>query len=311
MLRKMTDNRHAVTLIELLVVIAIIGVLMGLLLPAVQKVRETASRLRCANNLKQLALAVHDYEGTNKRFPYNQFGGRYGIAADSYAWSWLARLLPYVERANLYNRGQINKKTLRQSGIAAEQIGLFLCPSDDSSNQPRQDAGNLPGFLVGQTNYQGVSGANWGDDWEGIGPQFLTDWRHRGANGSYDGHSNGDGIFYRTDFRRQLRLDHIRDGTSSTFMIGENVPALTRWCSWPYANNANGTCAIPPNVKSPYGGYYPVWNWQNNESFRSWHPGGLQFAFADGSVHFITNSISLRAYRALATIRGGEYVSAP
>jgi prepilin-type processing-associated H-X9-DG protein len=94
-------------------------------------------------------------------------------------------------------------------------------------------------------------------------------------------------------------------------MIGEDVPQLCQWCSWPYANNANGTCAIPPNVKSPYGGYYPEFNWENNESFRSNHPGGLQFALADGSVRFISNSIELPVYRGLATINGGEKVSLP
>lgn len=307
----LSQKHRAFTLIELLVVIAIIGVLIGLLLPAVQKVREAADRLACANHLKQLALAVHNYEAAARRFPYNQFGPPYGQHKDSCAWSWLARLLPYAEQSNLYKQGQIDKNTLAQSGIAGEQIALFLCPSDDSSQGPRLDAGNLAGFPVGQTNYKGVSGANWGDDWEGIGPFFLTDWRHQGANGSFDGHSKGDGIFYRRDFLRPLRLSDIHDGISATLMIGEDVPALTQWCSWPYANNATGTCAIPPNVKTPWGGDYPVWNWQNNESFRSRHPGGLQFAWADGSVQFISNTIDLQIYRSLATIQGDETVSVP
>ena len=157
----------------------------------------------------------------------------------------------------------------------------------------------------------GVSGANWGDDLLGIGANIKTDWRNPGSNGSFDGHSRGDGIFYRMDFQRPLRLTQISDGTSNTFMIGEDVPALDIYSSWPYSNNATGTCAIPPNVRGPNGQPYPPSNWENGESFRSRHPGGVQFACADGSVRFISDGIALPVYRALATIRGGEAASVP
>src|SRR5262245_5441486 len=199
--------RRGFTLVELLVVLAIIGVLIGLLLPAVQQVRAAAQRAQCTSNLRQLALAVHHFHDTENRFPYNQFLGPYGGGWDSQAWSWLARLLPYVEQGNLAREGGIPHKTLRQSGVADRQVALFLCPSDaKSSAGPRLDAGNLYGLPVGQTNYKGVSGANWGDDLLGDGPGVDTDWRNPGANGSFDGHSQGDGIFYRMDYRRKLRL---------------------------------------------------------------------------------------------------------
>jgi Protein of unknown function (DUF1559) len=94
-------------------------------------------------------------------------------------------------------------------------------------------------------------------------------------------------------------------------MIGEDICLTTKWTAWPYANSATGTCAIPPNVKRPDGSAYPPGNWQNNESFRSAHPGGLHFAFADTSVHFVHDSIDLGVYRALATIAGGEAVAPP
>lgn len=298
------------TLIELLVVIAIIAILIGLLLPAVQKVREASNRLRCANNLKQLALAVHSYHDSQGRIPFNTYGGEYGLGAQSTAWSWLARLLPHLEQQNIYFAGGVPTQSLLRSGIISEQFPLFLCPSDGYSNAgPRGDAGNLEGLPIGQTNYKGVSGANWGDDLQGDGANFPTFWRNLGANGSFDGHAMGDGIFYRSDFQRSLRLSHIRDGTSSTFMIGEDLPEMTQWCSWPYANNANGTCAIPPNIGVGNEYDFPKWNWQNNESFRSRHPQGLQFAHADGSVTFVRESISLSTYRALATIAGAEVVS--
>lgn len=199
-------KRPGLTLIELLVVLAIIGVLMGLLLPSVQRVRESASRLQCGNHLKQLALAVHQFDEVQRRLPYGQFLGPYGAGPDSRAWSWLAQLLPYVEQEALVREGGIPKKTLRESKVADRTVPIFLCPSD-SGGGPRTDAGNLPGFAVGLTNYKGVSGANWGDDLEGVGPFFNTDWRNPGTNGSFDGHARGDGMFYRMDHRRKLRLE--------------------------------------------------------------------------------------------------------
>jgi prepilin-type processing-associated H-X9-DG protein len=110
---------------------------------------------------------------------------------------------------------------------------------------------------------------------------------------------------FRTDILEPRQLISIIDGLSNTFLVGEDVPALNKWCSWPYATHAYGTCAIPPNAnRQPSNPYI----WYNNHSFRSRHPGGLQFAFADGSVHFVTNAINLGIYRALATIQGGEVV---
>ncbi len=307
-----TPRRAGFTLLELLVVIAIIATLVGMLLPAIQQVRGAAQRLQCASNLRQLALAVHNFHDSERRLPYGQFLGPYGAGPDSAAWSWLARLLPYIEQGSIARQGGIPLKTLRQSGVAAEVIPLFFCPSDTAAEQgTRTDAGNLSGFPVGLTNYKGVSGANWGDDLEGIGPNIDTDWRNRGTNGSFDGLAQGDGMFYRVDYRRRLQLLHIRDGTTNTLMIGEDVPEFDEWCSWPYANNAYGTCAIPPNVKRPDGTAYPPGDWQNMASFRSRHPGGLQFAFADASVRFLSDTVALPLYRALATINGGETVESP
>src|SRR5262245_57306199 len=183
-------RRLGFTLIDLLVVLAIIGILIALLVPAVQRVREAASRLQCANNLKQLALAVHHYHDARKSLPYARFLEQYGAGPDSTAWSWLALLLPYIEQGTLAGEGGIPVRTLRQSGVADRRVAVLLCPSDwFSGSGPLQDRGNLAGFAVGQTNYKGISGANWGDDWEGVGPNFVTDWRNKGTNGSFDGHA--------------------------------------------------------------------------------------------------------------------------
>ena len=127
-----------------------------------------------------------------------------------------------------------------------------------------------------------------------------------------NGKGKGDGIFFRTDIIHPALTD-ITDGTSNTFMIGEDIPLLNCWCAWPYANDATGTCAIPPNVNLDLA--YGVCDaaataadsaWANTFSFRSRHAGGLQFAYADGSVHFIAQSIDLPTYRALSTIQGSH-----
>ena len=124
-------RRRGFTLIELLVVIAIIGILIGLLLPAVQKVREAANRVRCANNLKQIALAVHGYHDTHGAMPVNS-GTSLALADTN--WSWLARILPHIEQDALYRQANIPTNTLAASSAQIEvQIKTYLCPSDPLS----------------------------------------------------------------------------------------------------------------------------------------------------------------------------------
>lgn len=312
-----TIRRRAFTLAELLVIIAILATLLALLMPAVQKVREAANRAQCRNHLRQVCLAVHQYETTHKRLPHGTVGPfkpvagqpNYGWGPDSYGWSWQARLLPFIDETNLYEEGGIPNKTLRASGICDRRIPLFLCPSDDAWYAgPRLDAGNLTDFPVAHTNYKGVSGSNWGDD-KGEGHVFNLPFRNKGTNNSYDGLIEADGAMFRADGLYRLRLSHILDGLSNTFLLGEDQPRKNPWCSWPYANNAYGTCAIPPNFDRPAGasplGWYYTW------SFRSAHPGGVHFALADGAVRWIGNDIDLSLYRALATIRGAERAAVP
>jgi len=301
-----THNRIGFTLVELLVVIAIIGMLIGLLIPAVQSARESARRASCQNNLHQIALAVYQHCGEQGHYPPGQCGGKIGFGANTRAWSWLARILPYCEENSLYREGAVPTKTLIESGIMEKQVRLFLCPSDGYSwRGPRTDAGNLPGIPVGQTNYKGVSGANWGSDESLPSDQddIHTLFPNPGTNGSSDGMNDGDGIFWRCDISAALSEKNVTDGLSHTFLAGEDLPEKNIWCSWPYANNAYGTCAIPPN----YMGNDPIW-WPNTQSFRSWHPAGLNFAMADGSTQFISQDINLATYRALATRAGGEIV---
>jgi prepilin-type N-terminal cleavage/methylation domain-containing protein len=160
--------REGFTLIELLVVIAIIAILIALLVPAVQKVREAAARASCQNNLKQLALGVHNYHDTQKSIP-QEFGGLNGWGAGSSSWSWIAFILPYIEQAPLYNlsglqAGPAFVRLNTVTGVAQTPISILRCPSDPDSAQlawnDRADiGGNFPGGCA-ITNYKAVSGQN-------------------------------------------------------------------------------------------------------------------------------------------------------
>ncbi len=311
------SNRRGFTLVELLVVIAIIGVLVALLLPAVQAAREAARRSSCQNNLKQIAIATHNFHDTTRAFPFNGDPiAKAGccIGPTSAQWSWLARILPFIEQNNLYDQGKIAQNAALLTPVTidpgpaatvAAQIPAYLCPSDGYSTQgPRTDCANFPGGTpVGQTNYKGVSGANWA----------WGNWTYTGPSGNNNGLDLGDGLFYRSDYARKRTFASIKDGTSNTFMIGEDLPEQNVHCAYPYSNTATGTCAVPLNTgRPPVAGIDTTpGNWPNVYSFRSWHPGGGQFAMADGSVTFVSSTINLQVYRDLATIKGGEASGLP
>jgi prepilin-type N-terminal cleavage/methylation domain-containing protein/prepilin-type processing-associated H-X9-DG protein len=315
MRRSLSRRRSAFTLIELLVVIAIIAILIALLVPAVQKVREAAARTQCTNNLKQIALATHSYHDTYKILPYNAGPGYNYNPTSPNCWSWLVRILPYIEQAPLYNAGGFANpaQTINGAGAAvAAQIPVFLCPSDSSTyNGPRTDEANIgssfnyggPPVTVGQTNYKGVCGSNWA----------WGTYTHTGPSGSNNGLDAGDGVFFRTDYTKKKSLLAIIDGTSNTLMIGEDIASMDVHCDWVFFNHATGTCAIPLNSAMQAGqpGFNNPTDWPDVYSFRSYHTGGANFALADASVRFVSASIDINLYRALATMKGNEPVSVP
>jgi len=195
--------------------------------------------------------------------------------------------------------------------VLGEVIAMLNCPSDQSP-RTRTDAADIDtAAVMGVTSYKGVAGANWGADFYPSDQNFSTSYRNIGTNGSYNGLERGDGIFWRGDARfGSLRLERITDGSSNTFMIGEDVPELIIWNAWAYSNGSTATCAIPPNtgVTIPPLGVADNEDWPNRYSFRSRHPGGLNFANADGSVRFVLETIPLQFYHALATISGADDV---
>jgi prepilin-type N-terminal cleavage/methylation domain-containing protein/prepilin-type processing-associated H-X9-DG protein len=327
-----SSGRSAFTLIELLVVIAIIAVLIGLLLPAVQKVREAAARMSCSNNLKQIGLAVHNYHDANNKLPVSQYGDYSDPAAfggfrySSTSWSFLAFILPYLEQDNLFRNGNIPTASLSASSARADAVKTFLCPSDQMSslrtfNQRSRYAwgggGPSTTFLVGLTNYKGVLGSNFiYGDYANATPAFV--------NGG-DGFWGANGLFSLDMWKRPVSLVGITDGTSSTFMVGEDIwtPEYANGdqpgngFAWAHAVEATASCAMPPNnIKRTNGTPIDVTSmdqahWGSYHGFKSRHAGGVQFVFADGGVRFVTNSIPLGTYRALASYAGGEVADLP
>lgn len=313
------------TLIELLVVIAIIAVLISLLLPAVQSAREAARRAQCTNNLKQLGLALHNYEGANGLLPP-------GRTSYPHLWSGIAQILPYLEQTVISNAINFNHGPVTSGGVSGEPnvtavvriINAFLCPSD-----PKTDRVSAK---FGPTNYLGNAGT--GD--------------YNGGSFRIDAGPMPNGIFFD---RASVRFSAITDGLSNTVAMSEslkgdgnnptgvgltgiNVRTQMAMIGTSATDTTEPACSAATNwvgdrgqewcrgsfVMSNYNHFYTP----NSKSpdcsnpgrakaitaARSSHPGGVNTLLCDGSVRFMKDSVALQTWRALSTRNGGELLSA-
>ncbi len=298
------SSRAAFTVLELLVVLAIVATLLALLIPAVQRLREAGDRSYCQNNLKQLGVALHAYHDQYGKFPqaYNEWCNlceptdQPGAPDFRPRKSWATLILPFVEQEVL-------------AGLPTQQfrsavIATFLCPTDQPNGQETSDGGSFQflGNRFGLTSYLAVEGSAYQ-----IGPgQSLV-------NLQFDGPK--DGVIFRSG---DIRLTDIRDGSSSTLLLGERPPspppdldwgwwtwsaydtalAVVDWRMLPYGNECGAPARYGPgNSDDPCSAHH----------FWSCHDGGANWLFADGSVHFLTYAAA-DILPALATRSGGEAV---
>ena len=294
-------QRHSrgFTLVELLVVIAIIGVLISLMLPAVQMAREAARRMSCTNNLKQVGLAMATYHNTFKSFPSGWIGvdpasGRPHATGDP-GWAWGAMILPYLEQSGLHEQIDFGSPITASinDGVRRTYLELYQCPSDPGPEVMQLKSEDDPNVIVaslGTSDYVGCFGTRELHDCEEAPIGVLV---------------GSDGVFQHNE---PLGFRDVTDGTSSTFMVGERaaVNGASTWLGFVKEGEEAharflGIADHPPNDDHGH----------HLEDFSSSHPQGVNFLFVDGSVRMITDTIDLKAYHSMATRRGGEISPAP
>src|SRR5215469_8741288 len=305
----MRERRFAFTLIELLVVIAILAVLIGLLLPAVQKVREAASRMKCANNLKQLALGLHGFHDVHGKFPPGQLKTAFpawGVPAAGLNHGWAVFVLPYVEQQNLYNtyHWDLFSADAANQPLMSHPLRLFQCPS-----VPQQDRYyTAPPFSPAPGGKKAACG-----DYAptfGVNPALAPT------------AADPRGVLVPEQWTCLTEVTNA-DGTANTILLTEDAgrPALwqagrpvagadqaVKGGAWAGPNNGFVlTGSTPDGTSSP--GPCPM-NCTNDGEVYSFHPGGANAAFADGHVQFLKASMSIQALAALVTRAGGETIPA-
>ena len=281
------------TLVELLVVIAIIGILIGMLLPAVQQVREAARRIDCSNKSRQVGLAVMNYESAHGEFPPGWIVGEFELTG----WGWASIILPFLEAENLADEIDFDDIVGADPDVIAEVLPVFLCTSD-----PAPDVLEL-GSDVAEVGSTGGSGTT--NSFSSVGDLLVARSNYSGVFGTLEFSEDprrGSGIFFANS---DVTFGEIRDGSSNTLMIGErrNDFGTVTWAG------------VFPGVNEPFARIVgaadlsPNSNEDTFENFRSYHPGGINVTLGDGSTQFVTDTIDEEIFQAFSSIAGGEVVN--
>lgn len=320
-------KRFGFTLVELLVVITIIGILVLLLLPAIQAAREAGRQAQCMNHLKQLGLALHQYESMANALPPGAFWfGSTSTAGNK--GSILVHLLPFVEQHILYDNYDFNTSNVEgqyirgtTTEIRSTIIPIYLCPSDSDSGKPfhvpASDGWWLgTGNTVGLSNYSASGGANTVTNNSSCSCASSTNWNTY-ALGTFSSKTQWSGPFNRNGI--SARFTDITDGLSNTIFMGEIRPlcSVHSQRGWEESCNGNGltSTVIPMNFdtcsrsSSVPDNCHRYCNWGTEWGFRSRHPGGVQFIFGDGGVRFLHETLDHQTYQYLGAKADGHVAS--
>lgn len=302
-----STERRAFTLIELLVVIAIIAVLIGLLVPAIQQTREAASRAQCANNLKQIGLAIHNYHNDNNALPSSRVGLQHA--------TWFVQILPYLEQDLLYKQWDLTKTYYEQTPTVQKAfVRGYLCPTRRAGAMPSTQFEVSSTGLPNSAEHPGTQGdyaCNGGQFYNSIVDHPLC----QGAMCYANSQTNASNQL--TSTQSQTGLKDITDGTSQTFLVGEKHSVQSMWGqSGPtYGEGAIWNGDFPRNF-SRIGGQ-TKWNLGQGPTdlngpwhckFGSWHPGICQFLFADGRVVSLSNSVDMDTLQKLSCRNDGQVI---
>jgi len=314
--------RRGFTLVELLVVIAIIGILVGILLPAVQTAREAARRSSCGNNLKQIGLALLNYESSNKCFPAGYSTSMLANSSSDPSWGWAVFILPFMENTQLHDGLQPKKRklaTLYSAGAAQADKDLlqtvipgYRCPSDQSPalNTLQQFGGSNP-FPIATSNYIGCTGTDFQEPFKSLNTSdsatyYGAPFRDYDTGGIFfgvlDRTATGTPANYATTGAGRgpdgVKNQQIRDGLSKTLAVGERG-MMNRAAVWAGAGSANGFG--PQEIGRTLGrpGFTLNWDYMAagdpanpGKGFDSAHKQGVQFVFADGAVTFLMDNLT-------------------